>query len=410
MKPTTTSRLCLLPLLLCVTACGITPDEELYGTWVDLNLDAELIVRRDGTANLFGEEGEWTVIKPRSLVCLTHFLTWSCDRALIINTAAQERTFYYHSRDFDKHADVFQTRGQRFFFRKDTYPETFVPSPFRRVDERPTVTQSVQYDGTPYDTTKENPLHFGSVSIDGGVTWTVLPDIPAEPSRWLYTSVAGTSTFRELVYRQEVETEEPNGEVLTHWLTLEKDLWVIDLSEQSPTWRRIDEPPFSGTGWDLSTGLHSSLVLILRDDGAYLSADGGRSWPEINQANAYRFSNHDDGALADYFTVPFGASIKVARDNDIAWYNPETSTWTLTELECCASTITSDTTANGGFYYLRDNALWSIGPIEGNVRLMDITSLLPLQNENIHGSALSIIDGNVYLEHYGIWKAPLPGQ
>jgi len=410
MKPTTASRLCLLPLLLCVTACGITPDEELYGTWVDLKLDGEITLRRDGTVNWYGQETTWTLTEPRSLSCLSHHLTWTCDKEIIIDNTEPPQSIGYISEELVANPDVIRERRGYFFFRKGAFPKYFVPPPFRRVDERPTVTQSVQYDGTPYDTTKENPLHFGSVSIDGGVTWTVLPDIPAEPSRWLYTSVAGTSTFRELVYRQEVETEEPNGEVLTHWLTLEKDLWVIDLSEQSPTWRRIDEPPFSGTGWDLSTGLHSSLVLILRDDGAYLSADGGRSWPEINQANAYRFSNHDDGALSDYFTVPFGASIKVARDNDIAWYNPETSTWTLTELECCASTITSDTTANGGFYYLRDNALWSIGPIEGNVRLMDITSLLPLQNENIHGSALSIIDGNVYLEHYGIWKAPLPGQ
>ena len=169
------------------------------------------------------------------------------------------------------------------------------------------------------------------MSIDGGVTWTVLPDMPAEPSRWIDTRLAGTSIFRELTYQEEVEGEDDNGEAYTEWRTVQKDLWVIDLSEESPSWRRIDGQPVSGTDWTLETGKHSSLVLILRDDGAYVSADGGQTWSEVNEANAYRFSY--DGDTSSTLTVPFGNSIKVSRDNDIAWYDLTTGSWTLTELE-----------------------------------------------------------------------------
>ena len=410
MKARTTSRLYLLPLLICVTACGITPDEELYGTWVDLKLDGEITLRRDGTVNWYGQETTWTLTEPRSLSCVSHHLTWTCDKEIIIDNTEPPQSIGYISEELVANPDVIQERRGDFFFRKGAFPETYVPAPFSRVEERPTILATTQYDWTYYDRTKENPLHFGSVSIDGGVTWTVLPDMPAEPSRWIDTDLAGTSTFRELTYQEEVEVENDNGEVYTEWRTVQKDLWVIDLSEESPSWRRIDGQPVSGTDWTLETGKHSSLVLILRDDGAYVSADGGQTWSEVNEANAYRFSYDGDTFVGTNSTVPFGNSIKVSRDNDIAWYDLTTGSWTLTELEWNWSSIESDTTANGGFYYLQDNALWSVGPVDGNRRIMDVTSLLPLQNDRIWGNHLSIIDGYVYLEHYGIWEAPLPSQ
>ncbi len=410
MKARTTSRLYLLPLLICVTACGITPDEELYGTWVDLKLDGEITLRRDGTVNWYGQETTWTLTEPRSLSCVSHHLTWTCDKEVVIDNTEPPQSIGYISEELVANPDVIQERRGYFFFRKGAFPENFVPPPFSRVEERPTIPATTQYDWTYYDRNKENPLHFGSVSIDGGVTWTVLPDMPAEPSSWIDTRLAGTSTFRVLTYEEEVEVENDNGEVYTQWRTVQKALWVIDLSEESPSWRRIDGQPVSGTDWTLKTGKHSSLVLILRDDGAYVSADGGQSWSEVNEANTYRFSYDGDTIVGTRYTVPFGNSIKVSRDNDIAWYKLTTGSWTLTELECCAYAIESDTTANGGFYYLRDNALWSIGPVDGNRRIMDVTSLLPLQNDRIYGSNLSIIDGYVYLEHYGIWEAPLPSQ
>ena len=156
MKPSTTSQLCLLALLFSVTGCGITPDEELYGTWVDLKLDGEITLRRDGTVNWYGQETTWTLTEPRSLSCVSHHLTWTCGKEVIIDNTEPPQSIGYISEELVTNPDVQERRGD--FSSGGAFPETYVPAPFSRVEERPTIPEPTQYDGTYYDRTKENPL------------------------------------------------------------------------------------------------------------------------------------------------------------------------------------------------------------------------------------------------------------
>ena len=119
MKPSKTSQLCLLALLFSVTGCGITPDEELYGTWVDLKLDGEITLRRDGTVNWYGQETTWTLTEPRSLSCVSHHLTWTCDKEIIIDNTEPPQSIGYISEELVANPDVIQERRGYFFFGRE---------------------------------------------------------------------------------------------------------------------------------------------------------------------------------------------------------------------------------------------------------------------------------------------------
>ena len=60
------SRLLLgLCLSVLMTACGprgLTPDRELYGTWVDPIHGTQMTLREDMTMDFFGREGTWRVV------------------------------------------------------------------------------------------------------------------------------------------------------------------------------------------------------------------------------------------------------------------------------------------------------------------------------------------------------------
>ena len=149
MKPSKTSQLCLLALLFSVTGCGITPDEELYGTWVDLKLDGEITLRRDGTVNWYGQETTWTLTEPRSLSCVSHHLTWTCDKEIIIDNTEPPQSIGYISEELVI-IDVIQSVAV-VFFRKEhslrhTYQHRLVVEERPTIVEQPNTTDLLRYD------------------------------------------------------------------------------------------------------------------------------------------------------------------------------------------------------------------------------------------------------------------------
>ena len=59
-------RLLVLGLFMLLSACGIEPDERVYGTWVEPLTGETIEFREDGTLGWFGHEGTFAFKKSTS--------------------------------------------------------------------------------------------------------------------------------------------------------------------------------------------------------------------------------------------------------------------------------------------------------------------------------------------------------
>ena len=104
------SRLLLgLCLSVLMTACGprgLTPDRELYGTWVDPIHGTQMTLREDMTMDFFGREGTWRVVdNSRFLDCRSPVY---CDKRLVLNGIEDNDGIEFNSSDLRAHPDKFK--------------------------------------------------------------------------------------------------------------------------------------------------------------------------------------------------------------------------------------------------------------------------------------------------------------
>ena len=85
---------------------GLTPDRELYGTWVDPIHGTQMTLREDMTMDFFGREGTWRVVdNSRFLDCRSPVY---CDKRLVLNGIEDNDGIEFNSSDLRAHPDKFK--------------------------------------------------------------------------------------------------------------------------------------------------------------------------------------------------------------------------------------------------------------------------------------------------------------
>ncbi len=460
-------------LIALTTACGprtLTPDRELYGTWVDPTHGTQMTLREDMTMDFFGREGTWHVVDNSGFLDC-----WSpvyCDKRLVLNGIEENDGIEFNSSELRAHPDKFKfnARGTLTMngrsdgiqvtwplYRQGSFPEKFVPAPFARmsafsesfrangfsihglhqgrliVTHRETLYRFVEESGSwesifsddqgfnvrvsdstiliVYRGSSPDSPTQGKFSLDGGTSWSEVPalNIQAAEGEWLNTnlSLAGDLVIMHVSRRGNVQN--PDGSQSS--ATLEEVLWGLELTDDAAAWNQLHS--FDGNevrvDWSVEIGLIVSRVVSGESSDVELSSDGGQTWTTTTAPCAYpRFH---DGGLYCFRVVseePYNSVINMALKtiDQIQWYELATDTWQSYPVNWENSAV-FEQGLNGGVYFFRDESVWSWTTDGTESPVMSIESALPATGVKLYPDPFEVASDAIYLEHFGLWRAPL---
>ena len=460
--------LCLAVLM---TACGprgLTPDRELYGTWVDPTHGTQMTLREDMTMDFFGRDGTWRVVdNSRFLDCRSPVY---CDKRLVLNGIEENDGIEFNSSDLRAHPDKFKfnARGSLTMngrsdgiqvtwplYRQSSFPEKFVPERFERMSPFPEHLKVNGYyrhglqgdalilsdNDTLYRFSPENGVWqslfsdeggfglemsdaalvvtyndsgFGSpargkVSLDQGASWSSYPVLDLDPpeGEWFNyrLSLAGDTLVTRVDRRGYVQNED-GSQTST---TLEKTLWVWSPNEGGSQWTQVRS--FTGDlGYmDISarTGIMSYRLVSGESSDVELSNDGGQTWTTTTAPCAD--PKFHDGGLYCFRVVseePYNSVINMGLKtiDQIQWYELATDTWQSYSVNWEDSAV-FEQGLNGGVYFFRNDSVWSWKTDGTETLVTDIESALPATGVKLYPDPFEVASDAIYLEHFGLWRA-----
>ena len=92
--------------------------------------------------------------------------------------------------------------------------------------------------------------------------------------------------------------------------------------------------------------------------------------------------------------------------DEIQWYELATDTWQSYPVNWEDSAV-FEQGLNGGVYFFRDESVWSWKTDGTESPVISIESALPNTAVKLFPDSFVIASDAVYLEHFGLWRAPL---
>ena len=231
----------------------------------------------------------------------------------------------------------------------------------------------------------------GAVSFDDGETWKTIPNLSNDS--WIDTIVVGTKLVRA-VTSQNGNTDAAGTQI-----------WTLESSSENPIWEL--QHTFSQDGYLVTKGPNTSVAgaaqhltyAVHTADGAqtqsFMSTDVGVTWVATQwPCGGGAWWDHSAGLVC----------MDGDRDNSpLFWYESANHEWTEYTVSFDDDAVVDDASLEGGVYFVRDGELWSWQRESGETFLMQVDTSFPFEVSRV----LGIFSGYVYVEHFGLWRAPV---
>jgi len=422
-------RLLVLGLFMLLSACGIEPDERVYGTWVEPLTGETIEFREDGTLGWFGHEGTFAFKKS------TSWATGSDTGQVAVDVDGQSFRISYYSDHFDEDPNSWsmgfrsfssfpyeatinsKTTGGFLVNREGTTSGAYNPPGFERIDNgltrfHPHAEQIRTYDGVivgfidgklwrlnsqtatwevvredlDSDLLKLDPevIHNSDeYSLDGGTTWKPLPEIGDSDGSSILVSM-GTSLFATVYVYVYSEGEARDGQI-----------WTIDLADRTPTWILQTESTLNEYGiYDL-TPIPAANTLVRSwwegdDDGMQLelSTDSGITFVALESPCSWSFYAHANGIYCK------------GEDGSLQWYDLTTQAWSTITTESGDMWVESNRPRDE-LYLVRDSTFMKIAT-DGSE-----TILTSLGDDSGGYPRIFFLEDSIIMSHLTLWMKSL---
>jgi len=378
-----------LSLALFVSACGVEPDERVYGTWVE-PLTGELVqFRENGTLGWFGVEGTFAFKKSSNWASC--FGSSGCPTGQVaVDVDGQSFRISYYSDRFDAKPDQWylhfrnfaaipydvtigsKTSGGFTIYRDGTISAPLSPPGFKRMDNglsalHPSPSAMQIYNGKIFAsiegylmrwdarneiwvTVKNNLESWDMIldpevirseeeySLDGGNTWRSLPAL-GDDNREGDAVAMGTTLYASVRVDHE---DSPTY----------RQIWAVDLTASAPAWGLVGQIPASDyESRELITipqaqTLVRSMWLPGRVE-LTISADLGITWAPLDSQCSDHPQAHTNGIFCR--TV----------EGSIQWFSLTTASWSTVTASDDGQFVKSSRLRDA-LYIVRNDALVKI--------------------------------------------------
>ncbi len=430
-----------------------TPNENLYGTWIETLTLGEVVFREDGTVNWKGTEGTYEFLYDDGYSLFGQEYPYGSYRISVELPEGwfSDRTFDIRGHGPSDSAPDDWSHEARSFLRKGSFEFPVMPSHFERIpatiaddfsSEDDFDTTTLVLSAGSFLKTSSNQLLFRGnwrfdkeqnqwvklkcnysscntyvtplqvynwnddrVSLDGGLTWKSVPPI-AEQDTFISVPSADIEFIGTDIFSYNHDVCDYMG-VGSDEHCDRPELWMVDVTEEQPNlelrssfdWAVYTDGFLKGARYLNDALIRHIKVSSLAPDGAqeiyFISHDRGLTWADWTPP-PHPFDYNAGYVLCDG-TYPYGVECDASSESGLYWYDVDTQTWTTHTVDF--ENVLGVTPNRDGVYFKRGKEVrqWHTDGTK--------TLITTLPSEKFEAS---VVGNDLYVSTiFGLWRMNL---